>query len=166
MEIFEQSPYSKGENSASAAGLFMQALQDRAKQLPNLVQPFFGEHVADVGRVVGNHPILRTVPVIDAKLAGQIAALQLGSKLVMNPLNGRVELLRSEPLQVPALRERAELAVTPFNPFLDYVAEKSNATKPSNGTKQQRARRDGAAASRSLPVAKKRAPHEEPLSNP
>src|SRR5260370_28000741 len=152
MEILEQSPY---KNTMSDGGLVMQALQAHVKQISNLIQPHFGEHVADVERVVRNNEMLRTTPVHDPELVGQVAALPLGSKLVVNPWNGRVELFRSEPLAAPALHERAEFAVTPFMPFLDYVVEKSNVPKPPNVITQQGARRDGRAGTRSVPPVKK-----------
>jgi len=154
VEILEQSPY---KDSMADGGLFMQALQARVKQLSNLIQPHFGEHVADAQQVVRNNEIFRSTPVRDEELIGQIAALPLGSKLVVSSWNGRAELLRSEPLAVPALYERSELAVTPFMPFLDYVIEKSKASKASNGVTQQGVRREGAIAKRVAP-AKKQTP--------
>jgi hypothetical protein len=153
MEILEQSPY---QNTMSEGWLVIQALQAHVKQLSNLIQPHFGEHVADVERVVRNNEMVRTTPVLDPGLVGQVAALPLGSKLVVNPWNGRVELFRSEPLAAPALYERAEFAVTPFMPFLEYVVEKSNEPKPSKAITQRGARRVSAAAKRSTPSVKKR----------
>jgi hypothetical protein len=116
LKILEQSPY---RNTMSDGGLAMQALQVHAKQLSNLIQPNLGEHVADVEQVVRNNEMFRTAPVHDEELVAQVAGLPLGSKLVVNSWNGRVELFRSEPLAAPALYERAEFAVTPFMPFLD-----------------------------------------------
>ena len=155
LEILEQSPY---KNTMSNGELAMQALQARAKQLSSLIQPHFGEHVADVEHIVRYNQMFRTAPVLDEGLVTQVAALPLGSKLVINPWDGRVELFRPEPLAAPALRERAEFAVTPFMPFLDYVAEKSNVPKPSSGTTPQGAHRNGAVTTRSVPPAKKPKP--------
>jgi hypothetical protein len=165
MEILAQSPY---KDKASDGGLFIEALQARVKQLSNLIQPHFGEHVADAKGVVRNNDMLRTTPVFDEELPDQVAALPLGSKLLVNPWNGQIELVRSEPLAALALRERAELAVTPFMPFLDYLAAKSNlpkqptvaerstVPKPSNTIMQRPTRPAGSVVTRSVPPVKKR----------
>jgi hypothetical protein len=155
MEFLERSPY---KNTMSDGGLAMQALQAHAKQLSNLIEPHFGEHVADVEHVVRYDEMFRTTPVLDEGLVTQIAALPLGSRLVINPWDGRVELLRQEPLAAPAPREQVEFAVTPFMPFLGYVAEKSNVPKRSNRIAPQGTHRDGAVTARSVPSAKKQTP--------
>lgn len=139
MKILEQSPY---RNTMSDGGLVMEALQAHAKQLSNLIQSHFGEHVADVDHVVGNDEMFRTVAIHDENLVDQVAALPLGSKLVVNPWDGGVKLFLSEPLDAPALRERAEFAVTPFRPFLDYFIENTSVPKPANVTKERVASRD------------------------
>jgi hypothetical protein len=152
MKILEQSPYG---NTMSDGGLVMEALQAHAKQLSNLIQPHFGEHVADVDHVVRNDEMFRTVAVHDEALVDQVAALPLGSKLLVNPWDGGVKLFRSEPVGAPALRERAEFAVTPFMPFLDYFIEKASVPKPADVTAQRGARRDRQTTSRSAPAVKK-----------
>jgi hypothetical protein len=129
MEILEQSPYGK---QAAEGGLFLQALQARVKFLPYLIQPHFGEHVVDASEAVQNHDILRGADVFDDELVGQVAALPLGSKLIVNPWTGQIEYFRSEPIPEPKLRERADFAVRPFLPFLEYVAEKEDVPKPTN----------------------------------
>jgi hypothetical protein len=128
LDLLEQSPY---KPLMADGGLFMQALQARAGQLVALIHPTFGEHIADRRQQVRNHEMFRTAPLLDETLATQMAALPLGAKLVVNPWNGRIELFRSEPLAALAPYERAELAVTPFMPLLDY-AEKPAVPKPSN----------------------------------
>lgn len=148
LKIIEQSPYKGGMEDG---GLFMQAIQVRSKQLSALIQPNFGEHVADVQNTVRNDLMFRTTPLRDNTLVNQVTAYPLGAKLNVNPLDGRVELFRSETQPAPALYERAELAVTPFLPFLDYFTEESKVPKPLNAARQARARRARPSASR--PVA-------------
>jgi hypothetical protein len=127
MEILAKSPYN---DRMSDSGLFMQAIRHRSKQLANLIQPSFGEDVADLRHLVRNNIMFRNTDLLDEELTDQVAAYPLGAKLVVNPWDGRVELLRSEPLPALALRERAELAVTPFTPFVDYAAEKPTIAAP------------------------------------
>lgn len=126
MEILERSPY---RNMMTDGGLILEALQTHAQQLPHLIQPHFGEHIADLDRVVRNDEMFRTVEVHDEELVAQLAALPLGSKLVVDPWDGHVKLFRSEPVQALAPRERAKVCVTPFMPFLDYAVEKAGVTK-------------------------------------
>jgi hypothetical protein len=164
LKIVEQSPYKAGMEDG---GLFMQAIQARSKQLSALIQPNFGEHVADMQNTVRNHLMFRTTPLRDNTLANQVTAYPLGSKLKVNPMNGRVELFRSELQPAPAIYERAELAVTPFMPFLDYFGEETTVPKPLNATRQEPVHRSRPAAGRSVAptsaaIAKLRLQSESP----
>ena len=155
VEIVEQSPYNRGGDSMSDAGLFMQALRFRATHLPALIRPNFGEHVADVEHVVRNNRIFRTSPVLDEKIPGQVAALPLGSRLVVDPWDGRVELFQADAVLAPTTRERAELSVTPIMPFMQYVADKTNVLKPKSAASRQRTRGNGSAATHVVQIGQK-----------
>ena len=118
LKLLESSLYSK---RMAEAGLSMQAVQDHAKQLTHLIQPHFGEHIADASDARQINPMFRLAQVHNPSLSDQVAALPLGSKLLVHPWDGRVELLHPEPILAPKARERAEFAVTPFVLMLEYV---------------------------------------------
>jgi hypothetical protein len=127
MEILEKSPYQSAMNDG---GLFMQAIQARMKQLAALIVPAFGEDVADTQHLVSFNRIFLTTPVRNEHLIHQVGALPLGAKLIVSPWDGHIEIFRSTPALAQKLYERAELAVTPFVPRLEYFAEKPIASKP------------------------------------
>jgi len=127
MQILRASMY---QQKMSECGLAMQALQAYAPRLSHLIQPSFGEHVADAAQVVRDDDMFRIADVLDEESAEQVAGLPLGSNLMVNPWNGKVELLRSEKLPALAAHERAEFAVTPFVPYLDYFVENPAPSKP------------------------------------
>jgi hypothetical protein len=118
LKLLEHSPYSK---QMAEAGLSMQALQNGERHLTHLIQPHFGEHIADASRARQNNLMFRVAQVHDASLGDQVAALPLGSKLLVHAWDGRLELLRPEPLLALKPREREEFGVTPFMPLLEYV---------------------------------------------
>jgi hypothetical protein len=152
MEMLGHSPY---KNAMSDAGIAMRALQAHVRQLPNLIRPYFGEHVADIEDVVRNNQNVRTAPGYDQELIAKGAALPLGSKVVVNPWNGQIQLVQAEPPGVSAPHDRTAFAVTPFTPFLDYATEKSNAAEPPSGT-TRRGPRNSPTPTQSVPPVNKR----------
>ena len=162
LELLEQSPY---KASMTDGGLFMQAVQMRARQLSALISPRFGEHIADVEHTVERHPLFRITPLDNPELTTQVAALPLVSHVVVNTWNGRMEFFRSEPLLTPAPYERIDLAVTHLNPLLDYVTEKPAVAVPSNPASQPTVHRPRPPAVRqvtpaSAPTAKPATPQK------
>jgi len=51
----------------------------------------------------------------------QVPALPIGARLVVDPWDGRLELLRSAAALPGAMREKAPLAITPLTPHLRYA---------------------------------------------
>jgi hypothetical protein len=130
MQILRGSPYGATMNEG---GLFVQAIQAQAKRLSALISPTFGENLADVEHVVRNDVMLRTTPVFGLNSPGPAAALPLGSRLMVNPWDGGAELLRSAHDAAPSANERAEFAVTPFAPYLQYFTERPSTPKSLPG---------------------------------
>jgi hypothetical protein len=118
LKLLENSPYAK---QMAAAGLAMEAIQIHANNLDQLIEPHFGEHIADVTHTRQSNPMFRVAPVYNPSLGEQVAALPLGAKLLLHPWDGSVELLHPAQLVAPAPRERPEFAVTAVMPTLEYV---------------------------------------------
>ncbi len=128
MDIIEHSKYAKQMALATGA---MQGLRFYGIKLHNLIQPQFGEHVADAGRSVEFSICTRTGELFDPERADQVVLLALGSRLIMNPWDGSLQA--SQPMLGPErkARERADLAVRPFEPFLEYFVEKAPVSRSS-----------------------------------
>jgi hypothetical protein len=138
MKLLEHSLY---KPQLKEAALFLQALQESAPRLTNLIQPHFGEHVADAEKTVANHPRTRTTDLLDHQRVDQNAALPLGSRLIVNPRNGRVEYLAAPKLTALAPREVNELGISAFNPFLTYVSDESPVLSTAAVTKHHASER-------------------------
>jgi hypothetical protein len=120
MELLEKSPYS---STAKDGALFLQALQQGAARLPYQIQPHFGEHVADVKKVVADGRITREAPVLNDEVLDQTAALPLGSRLVLNPWNDHLDLLETVSLVNPVRREGFRFGVGPLMQYPVYYSD-------------------------------------------
>jgi hypothetical protein len=108
-ELLRNSPY---KDQLGNAGLFLQALDARAKEIPNLVSPHLGNRVPEIASV-------RTVASVDTKSNPQkIAALPIGGRIKLDPWDDNLLLLKSKPVGTVAEREKMPFEVTPFMPYL------------------------------------------------
>ena len=114
-ELLRNSPY---KDQLGTAALFLQALDARAKEVPNLISPHLGNRVPEIASV-------KTVASVDTKTNPQkIAALPLGGRIKLDPWDDNLLLLKSKPVGTVAEREKMPFEVTPFMPYLvRYGAE-------------------------------------------
>src|SRR5271168_4290797 len=119
IQILNNSPY---KNQLGNAGLFLQALDARQKEIPNLISGHLGNRVPQIND-------LKSTVALDPKQNPQkIAALPLGGRVKIDPWNDRLDLIKAKPVGVVAEREKMPFEITPFMPYLTrYGAE---ATKP------------------------------------
>jgi hypothetical protein len=115
VQILNNSPY---KTQLGNAGLFLQALQNRQKEVPNLISAHLGNRVPTM-------PDLQATAPVDPKQNPQkIAALPIGGRVKMDPWNDKLELIKSKPVGTVAEREKMPFEVTPFMPYLiRYGAE-------------------------------------------
>ncbi len=111
-EMLKNSPY---KDQLANAGLFVQALDARAKDIPNLVSPHLGNRVP-VNADLRNAAV--QLDPKDPKRATQIAALPLGGRIKLDPWSDRLEMLKSKPPGSISEREKMPFEVTPFMPYL------------------------------------------------
>jgi len=126
IEILGKSPY---REKLGDAGLFLRALADRAKQLPRLIQPHIGDYMAANGQMTRLADLMQKAPPLLPDSLDQIAALQLGARLVVDPWSGRLTLDKSPAVPLVSVREKVPLAVTPLMPVIRY-ADPPGATPP------------------------------------
>ena len=108
------------------AGPFLQALQNRQKEIPNLISGHLGNRVPTMPDVQATTPI-------DPKQNPQkIAALPIGGRVKMDPWADSLELIKSKPVGTVAEREKMPFEVTPFMPYLVSYGQTGSpaSTKP------------------------------------
>lgn len=116
--MLDNSPYAE---QSPDAGLFLRILAVRAPSLPNLVLPLVGDGLAAGGDELRMEELMTRSPELRDDDLTQIPALPLGSRLYVDPWNGRLELLQTASMPPGSIREKAPLEVTPLTPFLTYA---------------------------------------------
>jgi hypothetical protein len=119
IQILNNSPY---KNQLGNAGLFLQALDSRQKEIPNLISGHLGNRVPQIA------DLKSTVPVDPKSNPQKIAALPLGGRVKIDPWNDKLELIKSKPVGTVAEREKMPFEVTPFMPYLTRFG--ADAAKP------------------------------------
>ena len=134
LELLAKSPY---KNQLDAARQFVQILQTRSKEIPNLISPHLGDRVpitwsgsnnlAAAAEAQQGAPNTQNGNVI-------FAALPLGGRLKFDPWNDQVELLKAKPVGMVAEREKMPFEITPFILYLtrDKVVPTEAATIPTD----------------------------------
>jgi hypothetical protein len=120
IQILNNSPY---KNQLANAGLFLQALDARQKEIPNLISAHLGNRVPQIND-------LKSTMAMDPKSNPQkIAALPLGGRVKIDPWNDQLTMIKSKPVGIVAEREKMPFEVTPFMPYLTRFG--SETVKPS-----------------------------------
>src|SRR5579864_2223204 len=132
VELLKNSPY---KNQLGTAGLFLKQVAAEQKQLPSLISANLGNRVFMASQLVQAAPALQPMKV------EQIAALPLGSRIVLDSWDDSVDLVKTKPVQLLSAREKMPFEVTPFMPYLTRYQNSSDATaatpaKPPDLAKQ------------------------------
>src|SRR5438105_4469419 len=126
IQILKNSPY---KDQLGNAGLFLTALQEREKEIPNLISGHLGNRVPVIAD-------LKTTPTPDQKQNPQtVVALPIGGRVKLDPWGDKLELIKSKPLGTVAEREKMPFEVTPFMPYLTrYTTEAPKPIAASTAT--------------------------------
>lgn len=109
IQILKNSPY---KDQLGNAGLFLTALEERQRQIPNLISGHLGNRVPVIAD-------LKTSASADQKQSQQmIVALPIGGRVKLDPWSDKLELIKSKPIGTVAEREKMPFEVTPFMPYL------------------------------------------------
>jgi hypothetical protein len=128
LQILNNSPY---KNQLGNAGLFLQALDSREKEIPNLISAHLGNRIPQIS------DLKSTVPLDPKQNPQKIAALPLGGRVKIDPWNDKLELMKSKPVGTVAEREKMPFEVTPFMPYLTrYGSDSSKPVAASAATPQ------------------------------
>ena len=109
MELLKNSPY---KSSLANASLFLQALDARSKQVPNLISPNLGD------RIPVNSELRNLAAQADSNPGNRVVALPLGGRVNLDPWGDNLEMIKSKPAGTISEREKMPFEVTPFMPYL------------------------------------------------
>jgi hypothetical protein len=114
MELLRNSPY---RDQLENAQLFLQALQNRSKEIPCLISPHLGDRISTGQTVSSLHP--------SAAKSGTtvIAGLPLGGRIKIDPWDDQLQLLKTQPVGTVAEYEKIPFEVTPFFLYLTLQSD-------------------------------------------
>jgi hypothetical protein len=123
-DLLLNSPYSEKCRSAQ---LFILALQQHSKQLPNLFSPRLGNKIPTIWTITAHS----SEPPGAKSPTEAVAALPLGGRVKIDPWSGQLQLAKNRPQ--PSPKDAANLAfrITPFDFYL--TRQQSNSATPSSG---------------------------------
>ena len=131
IQLLNNSPY-KGQ--LANAGLFLQALDSRQKEIPNLISGHLGNRVPEIND-------LKSTMALDAAHGPQnlqkIAALPLGGRVKIDPWNDTLAMIKSKPIGTVAEREKMPFEVTPFMPYLTRYGSDNGKPVAASATSPQ-----------------------------
>jgi hypothetical protein len=125
-EHLNKSPY---KDKLGNAGLFLKAVNERAKQLPRLLLPHIGNTMVKDSTVKRMTDLISTAPPLEMSKVEQIAALPLGGRVRVEAWSGKIELSKAKPVPIVFAREKMPFEVTPV--FL-YLTRQSSTQTVSN----------------------------------
>jgi hypothetical protein len=134
-ELLQNSPY---KDQLVTAKLFMNALETRQKDIPNLISPHLGDRVPVNMTVATAAPVAQpaaaSAPADPKKPASTpVVALPLGGRVKMDPWSDKLEMLKSKPVGTVAEREKMPFEVTPFMLYLTRTTN-SNSSMATPGS--------------------------------
>jgi hypothetical protein len=119
LELFSKSPY---KDQLASAGLFLEALEARSPQLPNLLHGRFSNDFGS-SHLIGMRALANFPKHLQMGRLDQIPALPLGSRITVDPWSDRIEMLKSKPVRPVSASEKMPFEVSPFFPYLKRVVE-------------------------------------------
>jgi hypothetical protein len=109
-ELLKNSPY---KDQLETAEMFVAELQDRGRQIPNLISPRLGD--------AGLLKLSVAAKTGEGESVRHIVALPLGGRVKLDPWDDTLELLKAQAAGSVADREKMPFEVTPFVLYLTRV---------------------------------------------
>ena len=121
IELLGNSPY---KDHYDTVQLFLQALKNRSKEIPNLISPDLGNRIPTEWALASPKPSTES----EAKpTANVIVALPLGGRIKVDPWNDQLRMLKSKPVGTVAETEKMPFQITPF---LFYLTRDNSPVQP------------------------------------
>jgi hypothetical protein len=129
-DLLKNSPY---KDKLGNAGLFLEAMNARAGQLPNLLRSHIGNAMVKGSRVQRMASLQIGAPKLEMTKLDQIAALPLGGRIRVDPWNAKIEMVKTKPVALLTAREKMPFEVSPVYIYLTRQTGDSPA-KTTQGT--------------------------------
>jgi hypothetical protein len=114
-ELLMKSPY---KDQLGNAQLFLQAVESRSKEIPNLISPHLGDSLPVNWAVAPAAPSAQPSDGAAAPPAASAAALPLGGRIKVDPFSDQLQLLSYKSAGLVAEYERMPFEVTPVFLYL------------------------------------------------
>ena len=113
MELLSKSPY---KDQLRTAQLFLQALQNSSKEIPNLISPHLGAAIPTNWVIASAQSSAE--PSAAKPAANAILALPLGGRIKIDPWSDQLQMIKSKPVGAMAEYEKKPFEVTPIVVYL------------------------------------------------
>lgn len=128
VKLLLHSPY---KSQLAAAGLFLRQVDARRTLSPQLFSPHLGNAWFSHDYLKRLRALEVSAPALTPANVQQIAALPLGSWLLVDPWDGSVILQKAENLPLLSARDKMPLQLTPFYPYLQRaISTTAKASSP------------------------------------
>jgi hypothetical protein len=114
-ELLNNSPY---KDKLGNAGLFLEAVDQRAAALPHLLLPHIGNTMVKGSQVQRMAALKQGAPKLEMTKVDQIAALPLGGRVRVDPWSAKAELSKAKAVPLLSAREKMPFEVTPVYLYL------------------------------------------------
>jgi hypothetical protein len=115
VELLKNSPY---KDKLPHVGLFLRMLSARSDDVPRLIKPLLGNRMADTKKDLRLSGLMDMAPELQMRDKNQVAALPLGSRIVVDPWSDKLKLLKAQPVALASAKEKMPFQVTPFMVYL------------------------------------------------
>ena len=140
-EFLKNSPY---KDKLGNAGLFLEAVDQRAAVLQHLLLPHIGNTMVKGSQVQRMAALKQGAPKLEMTKVDQIAALPLGGRVRVDPWSAKIELSKAKAVPLLSAREKMPFEVTPVYLYLTRQTaapqtastEAPAKTDATNGTNQ------------------------------
>ncbi len=126
LEILKKSPYAP---NLRQVGLFLRMLSERSNEVPHLIRPLLGNRLADTHKDLRLSGLMDIAPELQLRNTEQVAALPLGSRVLMNPWSDQLRLSKARSVPLLSAKEKLPFQVAPF--MLHLTREDEGVSAPS-----------------------------------
>ncbi len=133
IQLLKNSPY---KDKLPRVGLFLRMLSARSDEVPHLIKPLLGNRMSDTKKDLRLSGLMEMAPELQVRDKDQIAALPLGSRIIVDPWSDRLRLLKAQTSALASAKEKMPFQVTPFMVYLmreDENGAATHQTAPSSG---------------------------------
>ncbi|MDQ2843863.1 MAG: M48 family metalloprotease [Acidobacteriota bacterium] len=115
IQILKNSPY---RDKLPRVGLFLRMLSVRSDEVPHLIKPLLGNRMSDTKKDLRLSGLMEMGPKLQLRDKDQIAALPLGSRIIVDPWSDHLRLFKAPTSTLASPKEKMPFQITPFSVYL------------------------------------------------